>query len=395
MTTSGYVNGIIEDGGSCAFTLTSGASSVTTTTTGQADTSTTSCGQGITPDREAVPRFVERRADVHLPVPENRGVTARECGDPVKPFRLVAAALALALTFTVVSAFAAGQPAAQAADGRQFDPGDIISDALFFDGGVDERRRRPGVPQRQGLHLPRRATPASRTTARRRRRRPAVAGRCARVRGRGERDRASAIIAKVGAACGISQKVLIVLLEKEQGLVTDDFPGSGQYRLGDGLRLPGHRRLRRAVLRLLQPGLQRRAAVQALRGHPDRAGTTSPGACNAVRYNPNAACGSGNVFIQNQATAGLYNYTPYQPNAAALANLYGTGDGCSAYGNRNFWRIYTDWFGSTIAGTSLLRTVSDRPSTSSRARTSTRSRTRRCWRRTRRSARWATCPPST
>ena len=46
-------------------------------------------------------------------------------------------------------------------------------------------------------------------------------------------------------------------------------------------------------------------------------------------------CGTSSVYIQNQATAGLYNYTPYQPNAAALANLYGTGDSCSAYGNRN------------------------------------------------------------
>ncbi|MFZ1523014.1 MAG: hypothetical protein WAS94_03260, partial [Candidatus Saccharimonadales bacterium] len=41
--------------------------------------------------------------------------------------------------------------------------------------------------------------------------------------------------------------------------------------------------------------------------------------------------------------------TPYRPNQAALNNLYGTGDGCSAYGNRNFWRFYTDWFGSTRA----------------------------------------------
>jgi hypothetical protein len=49
VTTSGYVNGIIEDGGSCAFTLTSGAATVATTTSGQADTSTTSCGQGVTP----------------------------------------------------------------------------------------------------------------------------------------------------------------------------------------------------------------------------------------------------------------------------------------------------------------------------------------------------------
>ena len=52
------------------------------------------------------------------------------------------------------------------------------------------------------------------------------------------------------------------------------------------------------------------------------------------------------MFIQNQATAGLYNYTPYQPNAAALAAGYG-GDACSAYGNRNFWNDFTDWFGPT------------------------------------------------
>jgi hypothetical protein len=55
------------------------------------------------------------------------------------------------------------------------------------------------------------------------------------------------------------------------------------------------------------------------------------------------------VNIQTQATAGLYNYTPYQPNSAALANLSGTGDSCSAYGNRNFWRYFNDWFGSTYA----------------------------------------------
>jgi hypothetical protein len=66
---------------------------------------------------------------------------------------------------------------------------------------------------------------------------------------------------------------------------------------------------------------------------------------NQIRYDTEVACGSSPVLIRNLATAGLYNYTPYQPNAAALANLYGTGDSCSAYGNRNTWRIWTDWFG--------------------------------------------------
>ncbi|MBC7404826.1 MAG: hypothetical protein H7252_03970 [Cytophaga sp.] len=62
--------------------------------------------------------------------------------------------------------------------------------------------------------------------------------------------------------------------------------------------------------------------------------------------------------MENQATAGLYNYTPYQPNTAALANLYGTGDSCSAYGNRNFWRMFYDWFGSTTGGVSLIKSSS-------------------------------------
>jgi hypothetical protein len=69
-----------------------------------------------------------------------------------------------------------------------------------------------------------------------------------------------------------------------------------------------------------------------------------------VRYHPNSACGTVPVYIQNQATAGLYNYTPYTPNEAALRAGYGTGDGCSAYGNRNFFSYFTDWFGSTQSG---------------------------------------------
>lgn len=52
--------------------------------------------------------------------------------------------------------------------------------------------------------------------------------------------------------------------------------------------------------------------------------------------------------METAATAALYNYTPYTPNGAALSNMYGTGDRCSEYGNRNFWRIFNDWFGPTI-----------------------------------------------
>lgn len=64
----------------------------------------------------------------------------------------------------------------------------------------------------------------------------------------------------------------------------------------------------------------------------------------------NTGCGSGSVTIANIATASLYVYTPYQPNAAALAAYPGAGDKCSAYGNRNFFRMFQKYFGDTGGG---------------------------------------------
>ncbi|TFB86267.1 hypothetical protein E3O11_05130 [Cryobacterium levicorallinum] len=85
-------------------------------------------------------------------------------------------------------------------------------------------------------------------------------------------------------------------------------------------------------------------------GNPEGSHTSiQVGQLSARPYHPNGACASSNVLIENRATAALYYYTPYQPNAAALNNLGGTGDTCSSYGNRNFWVHYNNWFGSPQA----------------------------------------------
>jgi cell wall-associated NlpC family hydrolase len=63
-----------------------------------------------------------------------------------------------------------------------------------------------------------------------------------------------------------------------------------------------------------------------------------------------SGCGGAPVTIANQATAALYNYTPYQPNAASLAAYPGTGDACSTYGNRNFFYLFVKNFGPTGGG---------------------------------------------
>jgi len=146
----------------------------------------------------------------------------------------------------------------------------------------------------------------------------------------------------------INPAVILVLLQKEQGLITDDWPWPVQYRSATGYGCPDS-----------TPGVcdsqyygftnQVHWANTLFRRILDQSSTWTnyyPPGVRRIYFNPNAGCGYTDVNIQNLATSALYNYTPYQPNAAALNNLYGTGDGCSAYGNRNFWRDYSDWFGS-------------------------------------------------
>jgi hypothetical protein len=159
-------------------------------------------------------------------------------------------------------------------------------------------------------------------------------------------DRTAArIIKDVSKACGVSPKVLIVLLQKEQSLITDDWPWPIQYRSATGYGCPDTAPCDSEYYGFFNQ------VYNAARIYKVYAHTNGPNyrknQNNFIYWHPNTSCGGSTVFIQNQATAGLYNYTPYRPNKAALNNLYGTGNSCSSYGNRNFWRMYTDWFGST------------------------------------------------
>ncbi|HEU5222606.1 MAG TPA: hypothetical protein VFU07_02865 [Candidatus Lumbricidophila sp.] len=244
------------------------------------------------------------------------------------------------------------------ANGADFDPGMIITDALFYDGGAMTEQQVQSFLNSQVQYCRAGYTCLKDykqdTTSR-----AAASGRCGAYQGAAG-EPAARIIAKVGAACGVSQKVLLVLLQKEQSLVTDDWPSDRQYRSATGYACPDT-----AVCDSQYYGFYNQVYMAAWQFKAYAANPTGfrhiAGQTVNVYYNPNSSCGSSPVAIQNQATAGLYNYTPYQPNAAALANLYGTGDGCSSYGNRNFWRIYTDWFGPTNGGTNLVRTI-DNPS---------------------------------
>ncbi len=149
----------------------------------------------------------------------------------------------------------------------------------------------------------------------------------------------------------INPKVLIVLLEKEQSLITDKFPYEVQYRAATGYGCPDT-----AACDSKYYGLEAQLGNAAYLFHTVLSGgwTNFPLGTNYIQYNPNPGCGGSKVKIENLATSALYRYTPYQPNSAALAAGYGvTGDGCGAYGNRNFFLLYSDWFGNPRAGGSF------------------------------------------
>ncbi|QNO37038.1 hypothetical protein H4J02_11295 [Protaetiibacter sp. SSC-01] len=168
---------------------------------------------------------------------------------------------------------------------------------------------------------------------------------------------AAQIIEGVQRSCGISARVLLVLLEKEQSLVTTTVPTTGRYRSATGYGCPDTAPCDAQFYGFFNQVYQAARQFKIYQATPT-SWNYQAGRWNTIKWHPNSACGAGSVYIQNQATAGLYIYTPYQPNAAALGNLYGTGDGCSSYGNRNFWRLWSDWFG-TIEGYSVSGAIGE------------------------------------
>lgn len=166
---------------------------------------------------------------------------------------------------------------------------------------------------------------------------------------------AAQIIKEVSDNCSVNPMVLLVLLQKEQGLVTDDWPWSSQYQKATGFGCPDSAACDPAYSGFFNQVYAAAKQFQKYARNPSQYGYVA-NRSNYIQYNPNTGCSGSQVSIVGQATADLYNYTPYQPNQAALSNLYGTGDGCSSYGNRNFWRMYNDWFGSPVTSMCTLNT---------------------------------------
>ena len=228
---------------------------------------------------------------------------------------------------------------------EQFTPGTIVSDQQFYDAlaltetGIQSFLEQvPCSPKDTSPCLSKYRTKLPTIDAD-----ASAPGHCDAVPGEA-RATAAAIISRIAIACGVSPKMLLVLMQKEQSLLTK--PSEYGYQRATGYGCPDTadcdatyygfvNQLYNAAWQFRQYTLQ-----------PDRKfhiGTVP------VSFNPDSACGSSEVDITNQATANLYNYTPYQPNEAAIADPAGEGDACSAWGNLNVWLVWNVWFGDPLA----------------------------------------------
>ncbi len=253
-----------------------------------------------------------------------------------------------------------------ALDGKNFDPGLIISDSVFFDFGTmtaEEIQRfldsQVPVCGSGPTGMPCLKNYKSDTPEK-----AADVGKCAYMPAQ-KNISAAQIIYNIARACGINPRVLLVTLQKEQGLVQARIPSPYMYRAAMGYGCPdSDPGICGKVWTGLFNQLYKAAGQFQWYGDPNGSFTyLRPGRPVSISYHPTASrnCGKQTFTLKSQATANLYYYTPFVPNTASLSNLRGTGDTCSSYGNRNFWRFYWDWFGSPIGGGFLLKSATSDP----------------------------------
>ena len=165
---------------------------------------------------------------------------------------------------------------------------------------------------------------------------------------------AAQIIYDASQKYGINPQVLLVMLKKESSgpLTNDTWPLKNQYRYAMGYACPDSGANFSAACEGSKGGFYNQMTLAAwqFKYYKENYQNGQYGKTlgwNNIQYSPNPACGTKRVNIENVATLSLYIYTPYTPNDAALTNYPGTSS-CGAYGNRNFFMFFNEWFGSTI-----------------------------------------------
>ena len=153
----------------------------------------------------------------------------------------------------------------------------------------------------------------------------------------GRVKRAADIIYRVAQQFLVSPKFLLGMLQKEQSLVTDPTPKDTQYNWATGYGVcDGCSVANGAITKYKGFAKQLDSMAQQYRfgylADLESKGTTSTN----LGVGRTAMIDSVAVIPQNNATAAMYTYTPHLE------------------GNRNFWNIWRDWFGTVSYPTGTI-----------------------------------------
>ncbi|MFA6587733.1 MAG: hypothetical protein WCT08_01550 [Patescibacteria group bacterium] len=145
----------------------------------------------------------------------------------------------------------------------------------------------------------------------------------------------SEAIIEIGKLYNINPKVILVTLQKESSLLTHQAPSQRllDYAMGYGCPDSGGCSTKAA-------GFYRQMdfATWQFRQYFDLPGNYSFKAGGTYTFTDLSGSKISTVIIENQATAGLYNYTPHVYN-----------------GNYNFYTLYNQWFAKIYPDGSLVR----------------------------------------
>jgi hypothetical protein len=243
--------------------------------------------------------------------------------------RLIASVGAFVMISAGVVAFSAVTDAepAQAADLTQFKPGNMISDALFWNSNAMTAAQiqsflNDKVPTcRSGYVCLKDYRETTWTST--------ANPMCSSYPGAAN-ESAATIIDKVARACGVSQKVLLVMLQKEQGLVTHTWPSTWRYTAALGAGCPDTAACDSDYYGFYN---QVRYGAYLLKRYTQPSGTgpgtwwdtrfdlmKPVGRVSSILYSPNTACGTRDVYIENQATHALGAAGAGIVNRVALAD---------------------------------------------------------------------------
>ncbi|WP_263466897.1 hemagglutinin [Mobiluncus curtisii] len=234
-------------------------------------------------------------------------------------------------------------PVAPALDLSGFDPGNIISDTVFYDYQSMTQADIENFIRNQNAGCVSLSAPCLADYTEDTMDIPA-SPRCEGYQG-APGESAGAIIYKTAQSCKINPQVLLVLLQKEQGLLTasDERLSPRSYEVATGFACPDGADCDPQYFGFGTQVYYAAAQFQRYRQNPAQF-PFHTGITNDIPYSPQASCGSAPVVLANQATAALYNYTPYQPDADLLSGNPGE---CSSYGNANFYSLFKGWFGDS------------------------------------------------